>query len=50
MQLLQAENTPVRKLLVEMLGKIKGKEASQALAIRAMTDLAPEVRDAPLSN
>ena len=44
MQLLQAENTPVRKLLVELLGRIKGKEASAALAVRAMTDLAAEVR------
>ncbi len=45
MQLLQAENAPVRKLLVELLGQIKGKQASQALAIRALSDLGPEVRE-----
>lgn len=46
LQMLQAENTPVRKLLVEVLGKIPGKRATQALAMRAMVDLAPEVREA----
>src|SRR5262249_3618428 len=45
MQLLQAENTPVRSLLVELLGQIRGKEASEALAVRAVSDLAPEVRE-----
>jgi HEAT repeat protein len=45
MQLLQAENEPVRALLVELLGKIKGREASQALAMRAVTDLSPKVRE-----
>src|SRR5262249_50504150 len=45
MQLLQAENTPIRSLLVELLGQIKGREASEALAMRAATDLAPEVRE-----
>src|SRR5262249_25093692 len=43
LQMLQAENTPVRKLLVEVLSKIPGKRATQALAMRAMVDLAPEV-------
>jgi hypothetical protein len=45
MQLLQAENTPIRLLLVEMLADIKGKEASHALAQRALFDLSPEVRE-----
>jgi hypothetical protein len=44
-QMLQAENTPLRLLLVEMLADIKGKEASEALARRALFDLAPEVRE-----
>jgi HEAT repeats len=44
-QMLQAENTPVRKLLVELLGQIKGRQASQALAMRATADLSPEVRE-----
>jgi hypothetical protein len=44
-QLLQAENTPIRLLLVEMLAKIKGKEASIALAKRAIFDLSAEVRE-----
>jgi hypothetical protein len=43
-QMMQAENTPIRLLLVEMLANIKGKEASVALAGRAIFDLAPEVR------
>jgi hypothetical protein len=44
-QMLQAENTPLRLLLVEMLADIKGKEAGEALARRALFDLAPEVRE-----
>ena len=44
-QMLQAENTPIRLVLVEMLGEIKGKEASVALAMRALFDLSPEVRE-----
>jgi hypothetical protein len=43
-QMLQGESTAVRVLLVEMLAKIEGKEASIALAKRAIFDLAPEVR------
>jgi HEAT repeat protein len=46
LQMLQAENAPVRKLLVEVLSRIPGKRATQALAMRAMVDLAPEVREA----
>jgi hypothetical protein len=45
MQLLQAENTPVRMVLVDVLGKIPGKVASEALANRALMDLSPEVRE-----
>lgn len=45
MQLLQAENTPVRSLLIELLGNIKGKQASLALVQRAVFDLSPEVRE-----
>jgi hypothetical protein len=45
-QLLMAENKPVRMLLVELLAQIRGKEATVALAQRAVFDLAPEVREA----
>ena len=44
MQMLQTENTPIRLLLVEMLSQIDGKEASLALARRALFDLSPEAR------
>ncbi|MBN9121712.1 MAG: HEAT repeat domain-containing protein [Planctomycetes bacterium] len=43
-QMMQAENTAVRTLLVELLSKVKGKEASIALAQRAIFDLSPDVR------
>lgn len=43
-QMMQAEPTAVRLLLVGMLAKIEGKEASIALAKRAIFDLSPEVR------
>ncbi len=46
LQMLQPENRPVRLILVEALGRIPGKRATQALAMRAMTDLSPEVREA----
>jgi hypothetical protein len=45
MQMLQPENTPMRLLLVEMLSHIEGKEASIALAQRALYDLSPKVRE-----
>ena len=45
MQMLQAEATPVRHLLIELLERIKGRPASAALARRASTDLSPEVRE-----
>jgi HEAT repeat protein len=44
-QLLQAENTPIRLLLVELLSQIEGKEAGVALAQRALFDLSPQVRE-----
>lgn len=44
MQLLQVENAPVRLVLVELLSDIPGKEASEALAQRALFDLSGEVR------
>jgi hypothetical protein len=43
-QVMQAESTAVRLFLVEMLAQITGKEASIALAKRAIFDLSPEVR------
>jgi HEAT repeat protein len=46
LQLLQAENSPVRLIMVECLGQIKDTRATQALAMRAMTDLNPAVREA----
>jgi outer membrane biosynthesis protein TonB len=45
MQLLQHENTPIRLLLVELLSQIEGKEASVALAHRALFDLSSQVRE-----
>ncbi len=48
MQLLQAENTATRKVLVEVLGLIKGKAATEALTNRALMDLSPEVRELAL--
>ncbi len=44
-QMMQAENSPIRLLLVEMLENIQGKEASTALAQRAVFDLSPVVRE-----
>jgi len=46
LQLLQAENSPMRKVLVEVLGKIADRRATEALAMRALTDLSPDVREA----
>ena len=45
-QVLQAENTDYRRLLVEELARIPGAEASQALARRALYDPAAELRQA----
>ena len=43
-QMLQTENTEIRRLMVETYAKIEGKEASMALAQRAVFDLSPEIR------
>lgn len=45
-QMLQAENTPLRLLLIELLSQIKDPAASVALSQRALFDLSPEVRAA----
>jgi hypothetical protein len=45
-QMLQAEDQPVRLLLVELLARIPGRRASAALAGRAVFDLSAEVREA----
>lgn len=44
-QMLQAEGTPVRLLLVELLADIRGVQASEALARRALFDVSPKVRE-----
>ncbi|MBI1917221.1 MAG: HEAT repeat domain-containing protein [Planctomycetes bacterium] len=44
-QILQAENSSVRLLYAEVLGRIRGGEAAEALVRRAVLDLAPEVRE-----
>jgi hypothetical protein len=45
-QLLQAENRPVRRLLVELLSRIPGPNASAAIARRAIYDLDSDIRQA----
>jgi hypothetical protein len=45
LQLLMAERTPTRDVLVDVLAKIPGDQAVAALARLAIFDLAPEVRD-----
>jgi hypothetical protein len=45
MQLLMAERTPTRLLLVEVLAMIRGQASVAALSRLALFDLAPEVRD-----
>jgi hypothetical protein len=47
-QIMQAESTEVRLMLVETLGAIRGEEASAALARRALFDLSPGVREAAI--
>ena len=48
-QLLQAENTPVRLVMVDLIANIEGKSASIALAQRALFDVSPEVRERAVS-
>src|SRR5262245_16616463 len=45
-QMLMHEDTPVRRLLIELLEEIPGPAASVALAQRAVFELAPELRAA----
>jgi hypothetical protein len=48
-QLLMAEGKLLRALLVELLSQIPGKEASTALAQRALFDLSPDIREAAVA-
>jgi hypothetical protein len=48
-QMLMPEDRPVRLLLVELLAKSSCRQATQALAQRALYDLSPEVREAAIS-
>jgi hypothetical protein len=48
LQILQAERPEVRLVLVELLSRIRGPEASRALASRAVFDVSQEVRHAAL--
>ena len=43
-QILMAEDLAIRLILVDMLSEIEGKQATVALAQRAVFDLSPEVR------
>lgn len=47
-QMLQAENSPSRLLLIDLLAQIKDQTASAALAQRALYDLSSEVRAAAI--
>jgi len=44
-QLLQAESEPVRGLMIDLLSEIPGKEASIALARRALFEVSPALRE-----
>jgi hypothetical protein len=48
-QLLQAEDKPMRLLLVELVARIKGRAATHALVQRALFDLCDEVREAAVA-
>jgi HEAT repeat protein len=47
-QILMAEDVPLRLILVDMMADIPGKAASIRLAQRAVYDLSPEVREAAI--
>jgi hypothetical protein len=49
MQNLMHEATPIRKMLVELLGEIPGPRATAALAQRAIFDLSPEARESAVT-
>jgi HEAT repeat protein len=44
LQMLQAEDTPIRKVLIEQLKRLPGPRSTQALAMRAMTEIDKETR------
>jgi hypothetical protein len=44
-QMLQAENVPVRRQMIKMLASVDGEKASEALARRAVFDTSPELRE-----
>jgi hypothetical protein len=48
-QILQTENDAIRLLLIDLLAKIEGREASRALAARAIFDTSTDVRKAAIS-
>jgi HEAT repeat protein len=48
-QMLMPEDRPVRMLLVELLAKSSCRQATLALAQRALFDLSPEVREAAIA-
>lgn len=48
-QMLIAENESCRLLLIEILAEIPGRDASRALAARAVSDLHPDVRQAAVT-
>lgn len=48
-QILMGEETPIRKILVEILSKIEGTKSTIALAQRAVFDFSPEVREAAVA-
>jgi hypothetical protein len=48
-QILSGEDTPIRKILVEVLARIEGTKSTLALAQRAVFDLSPEVREAAVA-
>jgi hypothetical protein len=45
-QMIQTERAELRRGLVESLAEVEGKEATEAIARRAVFDLSPEVREA----
>jgi hypothetical protein len=49
LQMLQSEDRPMRLLLVEMLSRIKCREATRAIARRATFDVANDVREAAVN-
>jgi hypothetical protein len=49
LQMLQIEDQPLRLLLVRELAKVKNKDTTMVLALRAIFDLSPEVREAAVA-